>query len=245
MKLISLNIEADNHFDLVLPFFRAEKPDILCLQEIFRDDISLLEDEVYTCLHYAALLNIDRPFPQYRLDGRGQWGVCILVKNELLSRVGQVEEYVYDGDPNSVPVFETVDSPRRALLSVKAHTSKKDFTIATTHFVWTKNGETDDRQRRGLQKLIPKLDSFKPFVFCGDLNAPRGNEAFDTLASHYIDTIPKNITTTLDPALHKAGALQLVVDGMFVSEDGLIKETRVVSGVSDHMALVTEIDGDL
>ena len=40
MKLISLNIEGDKHLDdKILPFFDKEKPDVLCLQEVFAKDI--------------------------------------------------------------------------------------------------------------------------------------------------------------------------------------------------------------
>ena len=34
MKLISLNIELNRHHDLVLPFLKKEKPDVICLQEL-------------------------------------------------------------------------------------------------------------------------------------------------------------------------------------------------------------------
>jgi len=40
VKLISLNIEGDKHLDdKILPFFDKEKPDVLCLQEVFAKDI--------------------------------------------------------------------------------------------------------------------------------------------------------------------------------------------------------------
>ncbi len=44
MKLIQLNIEHDRHLDRVLSFFEVEQPDVMCLQEVFEEDLHLLAE---------------------------------------------------------------------------------------------------------------------------------------------------------------------------------------------------------
>jgi len=44
LKLISLNIEKDRHFDLILPFLKKHQPDVILLQEVFSKDIPKIEE---------------------------------------------------------------------------------------------------------------------------------------------------------------------------------------------------------
>ncbi len=42
MKVITLNIELDKHFDKFIPFIKEQNPDVACLQEVFEKDIDYL-----------------------------------------------------------------------------------------------------------------------------------------------------------------------------------------------------------
>ena len=79
-------------------------------------------------------------------------------------------------------------------------------------------------------------------VFCGDFNAPRGRETWLIIASKLKDNIPQDITTTIDGHLHRAGDLQIVVDGLFTSKNYKASDVRVISGISDHCAIVANIE---
>ena len=54
-----------------------------------------------------------------------------------------------------------------------------------THFTWTPNAEVNEMQRQDLPTLFASLDRVPEFILCGDFNAPRGKEIFDTIATVY------------------------------------------------------------
>src|SRR3989344_6514241 len=41
LKLISLNIELNRHYDVIFPFLKKERPDVVCLQEVVGRDMPL------------------------------------------------------------------------------------------------------------------------------------------------------------------------------------------------------------
>lgn len=79
-------------------------------------------------------------------------------------------------------------------------------------------------------------------IFCGDFNAPRGRQIWSILSSKLKDNVPNEITTTIDGNIHRAGNLQLVVDGLFTSSNYKVCDVQVISGVSDHCAIVAGIE---
>ena len=44
LKIISLNIEMDNHFERILPFINEVQPDVILLQEVLGKDKAYLEE---------------------------------------------------------------------------------------------------------------------------------------------------------------------------------------------------------
>ncbi len=85
------------------------------------------------------------------------------------------------------------------------------------------------------------LDAEEGFVLCGDFNAPRGGEIFSELAARYRDNIPAQYTTSIDASLHRAGDLQLMVDGIFTTPEYQASSVLLHSGVSDHYAVTADI----
>lgn len=82
----------------------------------------------------------------------------------------------------------------------------------------------------------------RPLVLCGDFNAPRGGPIFSQFAERWRDCIPQHIATSIDPDLHRAGALQLMVDGLFTTADFAVSNVRMHCGVSDHKAITADIE---
>ncbi len=81
-------------------------------------------------------------------------------------------------------------------------------------------------------------------MLCGDFNAPRGGPVFDKLADHLADNIPPAATTTIDPNLHRSGALELVVDGLFTSPHFTASDVALHPGLSDHQGVTATIRGN-
>ncbi len=240
MKFISINIEGNRHFERILPFVMAEKPDVLALQEVFECDLETIKEACgfQNCVFYPQA-NITEP--NIHLPLRGPWGVAIFA-NEIVSH----EAFYYFGHENGVLATFDNNHPSlidRVVLVAKTRAAGQDFQVATVHFTWSGGPVVSESQKRDYIVLKEFLSKFDELILCGDLNTPRGAEIWDDLAKTYTDNMLQNIDTTIDKNLHKSGKdIRLVVDALFTSSHYLVSGVRVVSNTSDHMAVVGEIE---
>lgn len=240
MKLVSINIEGNKHFDRIFPFLSAEKPDVLALQEVFECDLETIKQitGLKNCVFYP---NADVTLPNIHLQARGKWGVAIFA-NEILDSKGV---YYFQVNSGELFVFDEQKNgfTDRALLFAEAEVDGEVFKIFNTHFTWSGGGEVNEAQRRDYVKMKEILKSHDEVILCGDLNTPRGFEIWDDLAKTYTDNIPQDIDTTIDKNLHKSGKdIRLVVDALFTSKHYAARNVRVASNTSDHMAVVGEVE---
>ncbi len=149
----------------------------------------------------------------------------------------------YGGNGGNVPEYahSNPNSYHRVVLHATVRKGDTPFRIGTTHFTWTPDGDADDIQRKDVQALLRVLKGLGDFVLSGDFNAPRGREIFGEISNLYKDNIPPYATTTLDSRLHRAGNLQLVVDGLFSTPGYSVDSVELVGGLSDHYAVVGTI----
>ncbi|MGH7141192.1 MAG: NUDIX domain-containing protein [Minisyncoccia bacterium] len=237
MKLISLNLEGHKHFDRQLPFFKSEEPDALCLQEVFEPDVLALKRELGFTGAFAPMML--KPYPSLQTGTQTPLGVAVLSRYPLL----RAEPHYYVGSAEQVAPFvgNGWDTVQRVLLSVDLDVPDGRYCVGTVHFTWTPNGKPNDTQRADLLKLLLVLEQFPNIVFCGDFNASRGGEIFSELAARYMDHIPARFTTSIDAALHRAGALPYMVDGLFSTPQYRAENVCLTNGVSDHCAVVADL----
>ena len=233
MKLISLNIELDKHLDRIIPFLKKKKPDVVCLDEVLQKDVAHLEKELGMRSEYEPTLLWDTE------QGSEPWGAAIFSAHKL----ADVRKDYYHGEPGVLhrQMSGETQLGNRLLLSAEVTFGKTPYRVGIVHFIWTPDGQPTNFQRNSLAKLLEILVRFPDIVFCGDFNAPRGGEIFSKIAEKYIDWIPKEYTTSIDGQFHRAGALPYMVDGLFSTPHYRAENVRLVSGVSDHMAVVADI----
>lgn len=233
IKIISLNIEFNKHHGTIFPFFFMENPDVLILQEVLEEDLPLFKKNLQMGYVFAPLAKLKLPTGIKTL-GQATFSKFKIKKSEVLD---------YRGDPKILPVMERSEPEKmnRAVLAVWVERNSEEFCLINTHFTWADGGGPTQVQLDDLEKMLKLLSKYGEFVLCGDFNAPRGREVFDRLASLYKDNIPKDIKTTIDKNIHKAGDLGIVVDGFFTAKGYLAENVRVVGGVSDHMAIVANV----
>lgn len=235
LKLVCLNIEKNRHLDRLPLFFKEENPDVLLLQEVLEKDVPLLE----SVLQMKCLFT---PIAQFPLEGTVHIGGQAILTN--LPLIESCEEY-YRGNKESLPFIELVpgasEAIARALSIVKVTKDEKQYRLANTHFTWAPNGGSSEKQSHDLEHLFSLLSPFPDVILCGDFNSPRGTPIFDRITSKFKDNIPPDVTTTLDKNLHKAGDLQLVVDGVFTTPHYQVESMKLVDGVSDHLAIVANV----
>ncbi len=243
MKLVSVNIEGDKHLDRVLPFVQAENPDVVCVQEILEPTIATFEAALGMRAIYAPMA--------YDLVTHNTGLVCVALFSKVPLTNERIEYYV--GSAEQVTRLEKVKATnpdalhthvQNAVVMADVTVDGAMFRVATTHGTWTPEGNSTEYQKRDFEALIEILERSKPFVFTGDLNAPRGRESFAMLAERYTDNIPAHYTTSLDLTLHRAKhlQLQLMVDGLFTTPEYEARNVRLVDRVSDHMAIVADIE---
>ena len=245
MKLISINIELDKHRDTVLPFLKKEKPDVICVQELLEEDFPIMKKELNMEGVFEMWYYMDSIRDPHHLELKGQkHGVGIFTKKIINSGfsyyVGSKENLLKPfGEFSSNKDFQS----NSVLLWVEVQDKKGEkFTVATTHLPVTHHGEVTDFQLKAVDSFLNELSKIPEFVVCGDTNAPRGREAFDRIARKYKDNIPKKYKTSLDQNLHRVKGLQYMVDGLFTTPGYKASNVKLVDGVSDHVAIVADIE---
>lgn len=244
LKLLSLNCEGHRHLEeRIFPLIEREQPDVLQLQEIFAVDIPLIQRQTgLQVVQFVPMCNVITT-SRHISHAWGAWGVCQFSKIPVTS----IDHFTYfdaNHDSTILPVFLEGDNPNsmhRVVAVMTVQHEGENFTLATTHLTWTTQGISTPDQLRDVMALLQGLDTYEDMILTGDFNAPRGNESFARLAEHFIDWIPPQYTTSIDAQWHKAGAIELMVDGLFSSPQYQCQQVRLVDGVSDHMAIVAEV----
>ncbi len=241
IKLVSLNIEMDRHVDRVIPFLLKENPDVVCLQEVLERDVPTLAEALHMRGDFVPVSIVDVRYEDgtlivdTELAKKGPQGIGFFTSLPIR---GEGVEY-YHGNPKEITRHSAGYS--RFLLWRRVEKEGVTFTIGTTHFTWTPDGEASDEQRRDAEGLLQILKQFPDIIFCGDFNAPRGGEIWEMFASRYRDTIPARFVTSIDQNLHRVKGLTRMVDGLFSTPEYRCAETRLECGVSDHCAVVSTI----
>lgn len=233
IKILNLNIEGDKHLSQVIRLVERENPDIVCLQEVFEEDFHMLHRRFGMQGIFMPTVWIDSAgLPGFGKNG--PFGVA------LFSRLpGKFSgDYYFKRRGSELPRYKgKPNAGHRCLVWQK---TGNGLTVATTHFTWSKNGQTTEKQRRELRMLMKLLaNKVKVDVLCGDFNAPRGKKIWGLLAEKFIDNIPPEAKTTLEPNLHYSHGVKLVVDGFFTKPNGksTVKSLQLIGGVSDHLAV--------
>lgn len=234
-RLISLNVERSKHLDRFIPFLKAQTPDIVCLQELTADDIPRIQSATGLAhCHYV-------PMAVHPLD-RKTFGAGILARKPFWKTDG----VMYAGTGEGTLLFDR-SSPESRLETCRYVVAMVDLTVAghlltvgTTHFPWTPDGHSRPFQTEAVQAMTAALRD-APIILTGDFNAPRGGAVFAEMARVWRDCVPPDVTTSLDPELHRAGPLDLMVDGIFASHHFRVDDVRLHTGVSDHQALSADV----
>lgn len=233
--LISLNVERSKHLDRFVPFLSRMRPDVACLQELVADDLPAIQSA--TGLSHAHFV----PMAIHPSDGLS-FGVGILARQPFVA----TETVTYAGVGDGTMAFDRT-TPESRLQSCRyvaacAHLSfdGNEMQIATTHFPWTPDGGPRPFQSDAVRSLIDGFHD-RSVILTGDFNAPRGGPIFAELAAVWRDWVPAEVTTSLDPHLHRAGPLELMVDGLFATPDYRISDVRLHTAVSDHQAISAHV----
>ena len=237
LKLVSLNIEKDRHLDRITPFLSEQMPDVFCAQEVYESSIPVIAKALSGAAYvYVPMTGRPKENPPH------MQGVAIF--SRLPIKAQSVRYYV--GRPDTVPDSDdndplTYNASNRMVVLCDIEKEGQLFRVGTTHFTWTPDGEPTDGQRSDMRALIALFDDAEELILAGDFNVSRGGELFGALAQRYKDNVPPHYTTSIDGNLHRKGQLNRMVDGIFSTPRYTVSDVEMISGVSDHCALVAKI----
>ncbi|HCC84657.1 MAG TPA: hypothetical protein DEP87_03160 [Candidatus Pacebacteria bacterium] len=242
LSILTLNIEGQKHLDLVSKFLTVTRPQVVCLQEVFKADLPFLAASIgdKTAWQFVPMLIVDRE-NSFGLAARGEYGMAFMSSRPIRN----LNWEYYFGTKSALPLINDRESntSNRAVLWVEVQSpSGVWLKIATTHFTWSPNGKNCRAQEIGLEKLHQIYRTkIKTGLFCGDFNAPRGGEIYQRLSENFIDHIPQTVKTTLDSTLHRHQNLQYVVDYLFTTPEYQMKNVQLKSGLSDHLGILGQL----
>lgn len=239
MKLISLNIEGDKHLDRVFSFLEEENADIICLVEALENTQDWLRDHDYFCSFATMCLKNKNgtTMPE---------GVIVATK---LSHESEIIPYHL---PHSEIVLFDTENKRETIRHLVLYFEVNNFRIGATHFTWNPVGEiADEYQKIDMTNMLSALNNKPSHILCGDFNIPRyHNELYEKLTERYTDNIPEEYNSSLDKNLHRLGSDpemkklfdDFVVDYLFTQEPYFASDTKLVFGISDHAAVVSNLE---
>jgi endonuclease/exonuclease/phosphatase family metal-dependent hydrolase len=254
IKLISLNVEGSKHWDRIDPFLDDQNADVICLQEVFEEDLLHIEQRLRMLSFFAPMTLRHYDFSDERSPYK-KMGIAILSRLPILATKTQyyhasAQELQHLDNSNE----HTQDaSIWRALLSVNIDRDGETFTIATTHFTWTPDGLSRDYQYTAAHALLALLGEMPDVALCGDFNMPRGiNDVYELFSKKYRDAIPASYTSSLDLTFHRAKddpqaaeeIAKYMVDYLFLSKGYAAENVQLHSGVSDHCAIIASLSPD-
>ncbi|HVA96831.1 MAG TPA: endonuclease/exonuclease/phosphatase family protein [Candidatus Acidoferrales bacterium] len=252
IKLLQLNINADNYWDKQIHYITSHDFDIIHLQELTGKDTivgnihsrrntfaelqKILQDKYYGVLSIAQ---------RYTSSSDAYMGNGIFYKNhyKLLAKKELILSK-FAPFPSDSTAYENVG---RTVLHLTFEIENKQISCINTHAAWGGDHIEKPFQTKQGEMLFDYLQTVTPpFVLSGDFNITP-----DQPLIKKIDTLTRNlitehkITNTLDPKNHRAKQLfpkGLAVDYIFTSKDLEVKKFAVIDeDLSDHFGLTAEI----
>lgn len=240
LSIFSLNIEQDCHLDQIISFLENQKPDVILLQEVLDKDLATFENALGIKSIFAV-----QNILLYE-GGAMQLGMATFLNLPIIREYSAY--YRGNGADPVVLRLEELNMPEtalrmgRAILVTEFIKDNQSYCVINTHFTWTPDGKSNVQQMQDLPLFLQLLSEIPEFILCGDFNAPRGGVVFDTIAAQYKDNIPVEVHTTIDKNLHKAGPLNLVVDGIFTTPKYCVHSVQIIDGLSDHCAILAKVN---
>src|SRR5690349_7379864 len=128
LKLLSLNMEGHKHLGRVIKLLQAEKPDVVCFQELFEVDVPVIE-QVFNWQSLYQPMAVVNEVSIHQAHALGNWGVGIFTALPLLEEGADV----YFGRADVLPTSFDQSNPNamnRVLLRAKLLKDGQQFNVA-------------------------------------------------------------------------------------------------------------------
>ena len=256
LKVLQLNINADNYFSQVSNFLKTHDFDIINLQEVagkstiagninckidcFNELKKILEPNYHSNLAISDRFSSD-PVNSYMANATFFKKSITLISADTL--VLHKANGIF---PSSSQDFQ--NESRNAII-LKLKYENKEFYVLNAHLVWGKDDIEKDFMRKQNLKLIEFVSKIKqPFILTGDFNiSPHQPSILDSNKIATNLTSKYDITNTLNPRTHRAKHLfpkGLAVDYIFLGNGFYETGFKVLDNLdlSDHLGLISDVE---
>jgi endonuclease/exonuclease/phosphatase family metal-dependent hydrolase len=235
IQLTTVNVDQKNNLVKVVEFLNRTRPNVVCLQEIFEEDLCLFEELGYCSLYVPMTL---LPVEGSELNV----GFVTLYDSSIALESHRIAHYVRAADDPVVlldasSMLARRFTEKRAVSFSQFRVGNVRFQIATTHFTWVPDGIPDEYQKRDVEELLRLVNDAGELVLCGDFNSARGKPVFDAIATALRDNVPFSCDTSIDPNIHRVKGLRAMVDGIFTTSGYRASDVAMTFGISDHAAI--------
>ena len=256
LKILQLNINADNYFLNVSDFLKSHDFDIINLQEVagkstiagnvnckidcFKELKKILEPS-YNCEIAISDRFTSDPINSYMANATFFKKSLALISADTL--ILHKAEGIFSSSS------QDFQNESRNAIILKLKYENKEFYVLNAHLVWGKDDIEKDFMRIQNLKLVEFVSKIKqPFILTGDFNiSPLQPSILDLNKIATNLTSKYNITNTLNPRTHRATHLfpkGLAVDYIFLGNGFYDTYFQVLTDpdLSDHLGLTSDVE---
>jgi endonuclease/exonuclease/phosphatase family metal-dependent hydrolase len=246
MKLIQLNIWQGKLLAQILKFLDAEKPDIICLQEVFSSKQQIeLPDSMFNSLEQIiAKLGYEYSFfsPTIGMDAFGSkvdYGNAVVSRYPLHNCRTIFTEGIYNPSTNTKNYFNNT----RNLQLTQIDTPSGLLHLANHHGHWEKTPHGSAKSLEKMEVVAGEVQNLidGALVVCGDMNLLAKSRAMQVFNPLLRNLTAENALPTTLSSLGKV--TNVACDHMLVNEGvEVIAFCAADDLVSDHKALILEFE---
>lgn len=235
-------------FENIAAFIAAQRPDILCLQEVYNAETYPVD----TKWHHVGSLATMLGFSHYafnpaftRLEPSGfrmQNGNAVLSNLPIKSSVSTFFDVPFNGSYIEKPGDFQL-TPRN-LQHVELEMANQTLHIFNTQGIWGFDGADNERRLAMGDTIAREVAGVRPALLMGDFNVEERTQTMQKITETMKNVFAGELTTSFNMQQKNGGGFATsVVDMMFVSPDIRVTNHRVATeNISDHLALIAEFE---
>ncbi len=247
MKLLQWNIWFEEDIKKVAKFIKAQKVDVICVQELSQNFPK--NGNINTAEALGKWLGMNFVYKigqREKIKNKIKW-----LGNGIYSRYPiQHSRAKYIQTPHGVSQrFPDYARQGRIYIEADINVHGQTYTVGTTHAAFERSMKDTPRKKKEIKKILDIVAKKKArYIFAGDLNAEPQSTLIKGVKRYLKHTGPdfRFVTYTTKPHLktYKDHApLQWRIDYVFATADIKIKRAKLVkTTVSDHLPIVVDFD---
>lgn len=246
IKIMQLNIWQGRLLRQVVELISREKPDILCLQEVYSSQLNIPQFDFFNSFEQiqVALPNY-KGFLSPNFEFKNILGRTVGYGNAIFSRFDFIDQtnIFTSGQFISYENIADYRSNQLGLQRVKIKIDgEKSLTVFNHHGYWDRDPHGNSNSLLAMQAVANEIKKQTgPIILAGDLNLIPGSPALAPLNEQLKGlTETYNLPTTLSGFGKVSG---VACDHIFISSDvNVVRFESINAEVSDHLPLIMEFN---